>query len=167
MRALLFTLCLIPALASAQSAKLSKDQPIEIVADKLEVIEPKQQAIFSGNVLAEQGDIDLKSQRMVVHYSNKNQSTSDAQGIKRIEATGNVFFIAPTETARGDAAVYDVSSNTIMLSGNVVLTRGENVIRGSSLTYDIAKGRSVVSNSSATGASGGRVRSLFVPGSSN
>lgn len=156
---------LVPAVAFAQTAKLSKDQPIEIVADQLEVIEPKQQAIFSGNVLAEQGDIDLKSERMVVHYRNTN-ANSDAQGIKRIDAVGNVFFIAPGESARGDAATYDVDADTIYLTGNVVLTQGDNVIRGTKLTYDLAKGRSIVSSAKAgSGQSGGRVRSLFVPGS--
>lgn len=164
MKRFILVALLFPMFAHAQTAKMSKDQPIEIVADKLEVIEPKQQAIFSGNVLAKQGDIDIKSQRMVVHYSNRS-AEADAQGIEKIEAYGDVFFIAPQETARGDSAVYDVSSNIIYLNGNVVLTRGENVIRGSQLTYDLAQGRSVVSNGGATGQSGGRVRSLFVPGS--
>ena len=67
------------------------------------------------------------------------------------------------ETARGDSGNYDVVNDFVTLNGNVVLTRQNNVLKGTSLQYDIKNGRSkLIGGVSATGG-GGRVQGLFVP----
>jgi lipopolysaccharide export system protein LptA len=48
------------------------------------------------------------------------------------------------------------------LTGAVVLTRGENVIRGERVVLDLVSGRSRM-ESGAQGGQGGRVRALFAP----
>ena len=84
-------------------------------------------------------------------------SDSESAGaISRIDATGGVRFATPGETAEGDAGVYDVDARRITLTGSVVLTRGDNVIRGEKLTLDLATGRSRIESSQ-------RVRGLFQP----
>lgn len=152
---------LLPAAAFAQP-KLSSDQPIEIASDRLEVQQDQQKAIFSGNVIAKQGDITMKSTTMTVYYNNAGGAESEGasgQGIDHIEAEGQVVFITPEETAQGDHAVYRANANTIDLTGNVVLTREENILKGSALNYNMTTRRSVL-----TAGSSGRVRGLFVPG---
>ena len=68
----------------------------------------------------------------------------------------------PGETAEGDAGVYDPVAGTLVLEGNVVLTRGENVVRGTRLDSNLDSGVSVVT--AARGADRNqRVRALFVP----
>ena len=67
------------------------------------------------------------------------------QSIKRIEAEGNVVLTQPGEIAQGDSGVYDPIADTLVLENNVVLTRGENVVRGSRLDSNLATGVSVVS----------------------
>jgi lipopolysaccharide assembly outer membrane protein LptD (OstA) len=79
--------------------------------------------------------------------------------IAKIEAEGNVFVSSPKETAKGERGVYDVDRSRIDLVGGVVLTQGENVVRGDQLEMNLATGESKVT--SAQG--GGRVRGLFVP----
>lgn len=79
------------------------------------------------------------------------------QSIKRIEAEGNVVLTQPGEIAQGDSGVYDPIADTLVLENNVVLTRGENVVRGSRLDSNLATGVSVVS-----APPGKRVRALFV-----
>ena len=51
-----------PALAQ-QGVKLDSSQPIEVVSDTLEVLQEQQKAIFSGNVIATQGNINMKAAR--------------------------------------------------------------------------------------------------------
>lgn len=84
------------------------------------------------------------------------------EGIYRIEATGDVVFTTPTETAMGDTGIYDVDANSIDLTGgNVTLTRGQNVLKGTHVIYNMTTGRSTLTG----GAKGqpARVHGLFVP----
>ena len=152
------------ALASATqaqegAARLDTTEPIEIVADALEVNQDQQQAIFTGNVAATQGQILLNADRVVVHYAAGGGD--GVQAISIIEAEGNVFFSTNFETAQGDAGLYDVENGMITLTGDVVLTRGDNVLRGTQLVLNLLDGTSRVDGGAAE--DGGRVRGVFVP----
>jgi lipopolysaccharide export system protein LptA len=140
------------------------DQPIEITADSLEVQQDQRVATFSGNVDAVQGDLVLNADTLRVHYAQ--EGGSNPSGIRRIEASGNVLLSSPQETAQGDEGVYFVDRDFIELTGNVVLTRGDNVIRGRQLELDLASGHSRIVGAS-TAAEGAapqdRVRALFYP----
>ena len=137
--------------ATAHDAKL----PIEITADSLEVNQKEQLAVFRGNVDAIQGAIRLTASEIWVRY--RPASEGEAQGaISRINASGQVRFSTPSETAQGDSGVYDVDAQVITLTGSVVLTRGGNVIRGEKLVLDLATGQSKIESTR-------RVRGLFVP----
>ena len=140
------------------------NQPIEITADSLEVQQANQQAIFEGNVQVVQGEIRMRSSKLVVHYSEKNQSNDGAPtNIRQIDAMGDVFLSSPRETAQGDKGVYDVTNKQIDLQGNVVLTQGKNVLRGDNLTLDLVSGKSRVEGGATTDGKTGRVKGIFVP----
>lgn len=160
--------------AVAQDMKMDSRQPIEITADSLEVMQQEQQAEFSGNVIAVQGNMRIASDRMKVFYRSGDEAKGDAQAVSRIEVHGNVFMSSPTETARGKKGIYDVDANHLTLMGDVVLTRGENVVKGETLKYDLTSGKSQIVGTGDTaggsadnteGGKKGRVRGLFVPGS--
>ena len=55
-----------------------------------------------------------------------------------------------------------MQTNTVTLTGNVVMTQGQNVLRGDRLVVDLTSGVSRVES----GKNGqGRVQGLFLPGS--
>jgi lipopolysaccharide export system protein LptA len=55
-----------------------------------------------------------------------------------------------------------MKTNTVTLTGNVVMTQGQNVLRGDRLVVDLTSGVSRVES----GKNGtGRVQGLFLPGS--
>jgi lipopolysaccharide export system protein LptA len=153
-------LLLLPPEAGAQAQKHDADQPIEINADSLEVLQKDQRAVFRGNVDAQQGRIRLKADELEVHYRGKGKGEAGQVGgsITRIDARGSVFVSSPTETAQGDVGVYDVTAKEITLTGKVVLTRGDNVIRGQRLVLNLVTGKSRIEGGR------GRVRGYFVPG---
>lgn len=166
------------AYAQATPAGLQKEQPIEISSDKLDVLQPEHKAIFTGNVIAIQGTTNMRAAQMVVFYRDNAPASatppvaspatpSAAQGIYRIEATGSVVFTTPTETAIGDTAIYNVDTDTIdLVGGNVTLTRGQNILKGTKLNYNMATGRSVLTGGVAGATASGkppRVHGLFVP----
>lgn len=81
--------------------------------------------------------------------------------VERIVATGNVYFVTPTEVVRGDQAVYTVANDTIVLTGDVIVTRGQNVMTGSRLTVEVTAGRSTMDGVPTD--QGRRVRGVFYP----
>lgn len=155
-----------PPLAHAQGAlsgfKTDPDEPIEVEADALEVEDQKSTATFIGNVRVVQGDIRMKSDRLTVHYAQRGTTTTNSR-IQKIHASGNVIITAPDQqTASGNWADYKVASREIEMGNSVVLTQGENVIRGSRLHVDMNSGKARVSSGDSGGK--GRVKGLFQPG---
>ena len=162
---------------------LSKDQPIEITADALDVHQDEHKAIFTGNVIAVQGTSSLRSKVMTAFYNQENKPKPGAAaaakpagqqdappGISSIEADENVVFTTPQETATGDKGVYTAADDTIVLTGSTVtLTRDQNVLKGQKLVYNMGTGRSVLTSTGGVQVDGvtvgkpGRVHGLFVP----
>jgi lipopolysaccharide export system protein LptA len=165
----------------------SQDQPVQIEAATLEVHDKNKEATFSGNVQVVQGETTMKCQSLVVFYGQEVGIGADgapvpaaakatpgapqgAQNIRRIEARGGVTVITKDQNASGDLGIYDLRTKTITLSGNVVVSQGQNVIHGQRVVVDTATGNARVESASSPGSSGtggpGRVRALIQPGKS-
>ena len=150
------------ALAQAQepiSALKGHDSnaPVDVVADRIEVQDRADRAIFAGNVHVTQGELAMDTSRLTVAYA----SAGGIQ-IQRLDASGGVVVKSPSETARGDFGVYDLDRKLITLVGNVQLNRGESQILGSRLMIDLNSGRAVIDGGPAGVAqSGGRVKGHF------
>ena len=72
------------------------------------------------------------------------------------------------QSATGDLGIYDLKTKTITLSGNVVVSQGQNIIHGERVVVDTETGNARVESGGSgagTGAAGsGRVRALIQPG---
>lgn len=179
---LAFALVAAPALAQQQEnaspfAGLgnSKD-PIKIDADRLEIFDKEQRAIFSGNVVAVQGDTTMRCSRLIVHYDQSatrggaNQSGSGQQqaaaggtpaenNITKLECAGPVTIVSKDQTATGDLATFDRQANRVFLTGKVALSQGQNVQQCDRIVYDLN-----TSIARCEAKPGGRVQGVFVPG---
>ena len=92
-----------------------------------------------------------------------NPGPSGQQKIKRLEARGGVVVTQKEQTATGESGIFDMKTNTVTLAGNVVMTQGQNVLRGDRLVVDLTSGVSRVES----GRNGqGRVQGLFQPSGS-
>ncbi|MGU3536464.1 LptA/OstA family protein [Methylobacterium sp. A54F] len=157
-------------------------EPIKIDADRLDVFDRENKAVFGGNVVAVQGDSTIRCSTMTVHYKRgkeKDAAKDPAKaaeageaaekpaekaamgenGIQKVECAGPVTVVQKDQVATGDNAVFDQSAKRIVLTGNVVLSQCQNVTRGSRLVYDMNTGRANMDP-----VAGGRVSALFVPG---
>lgn len=137
-----------------QGLGVASDQPIQFEAEALEVREQDSMAIFTGNVVVRQNQTVLKTEKLTVYYTGEGKGEG-AQQVKRLEATGKVLVTSGPQTASGDAAVFDTAANTIVVNGNVILTQGDNVIRGPRLVINIDSGQARME--------GGRVQMLIEP----
>jgi lipopolysaccharide export system protein LptA len=75
------------------------------------------------------------------------------QQIRRMEATGGVVVNQKDQNATGDRADFDMPTNTVTISGNVVVTKGQDVLRGQRLVVNMTDGVSRIE--------GGRVDALI------
>ena len=134
--------------------------PVDVTADRIEVQDRSDRAIFSGNVNVRQGELTLNTQRLTVAYSG------DAGGggveIERLDAAGGVVVRSPSETARGEFGIYDLDRKLITLIGNVELTRAQNRVNGARLVIDLRSGRAVIDGGPpGVNQTGGRVTGRF------
>jgi lipopolysaccharide export system protein LptA len=89
-------------------------------------------------------------------------TNAEGQNVSSVTATGNVYYVTPNETIRGDRAVYTVSNATIIVTGDVILTQGKNVLTGGRLSYNIDTGQTDM----AAGGNG-RIQGVFYPQGAN
>ncbi len=146
------------------------DAPIEIESDTLEVEDQKHVATFIGNVVATQGSMKLRADRLKADYTQTGgaDATTGKTQIRDILATGAVHITSKDDqSADGDWARYTVADRKIVMGDKVVLRQGKNVIRGTKLFIDLNSGKSRIvggaeAGSAKEGASG-RVKALFQP----
>jgi lipopolysaccharide export system protein LptA len=166
-----------------QGFQQNRGQPVKIEAARLEVRDKDKVATFTGNVKVVQGDTTMHCKVLVVFYEKKDeaqgaQASSQASSqagapmpaaapgpagssqISRLEAKGNVVVTQKDQTATGDTGLFDMKSNTVTMTGNVLVSQGPNVLRGERLVVDLTTGVSRVD----AGASNGPVRMLIQQG---
>jgi lipopolysaccharide export system protein LptA len=160
--AVTFIILGVPAIAQVVKGQNS-NAPVDVAADRIEVQDRSDRAIFSGNVQVKQEGLTLATQRLTVAYTKAGGQNPQ---IERLDASGGVLVNSPNQTARGDFAIYDLNRRLITMLGNVELTQGGNRVSGGRLLIDLESGRSVIDGNSVggggtTSTSGGRVTGRF------
>jgi lipopolysaccharide export system protein LptA len=168
---ILATAALAATTASAQVKQQSSvsalkghntNAPVDVQADRIEVQDRADRAVFSGNVHAVQAEMTLDTPRLTVAYSNAQGPGGNPQ-IQRLDAAGGVVVKSPTESAKGDFGIYDLNRKLITLIGNVQLIQQQNQVNGARLVIDLNSGRAVVDGGPpGVNSSGGRVTGHFV-----
>ncbi|HET7412162.1 MAG TPA: LptA/OstA family protein [Pararhizobium sp.] len=124
---------------SLSALGLSSDQPIQIESDKLQIDDKTKIATFTGNVKVVQGDMLLKSGKMVVHYTGTGGGLANGSSqIQKILVSNKVYLKSGDQEATADQGTYDMASQLLTLTGDqVVLTKGKNVFVGCKLTVHV------------------------------
>jgi len=132
--------------------------PITVTSDQVHYDTDGKTGTFVGNVLVIQGDDRMRSDQVRVVASVDGK-------VDRIYATGNVVLNSPNSgTATGENGVYSVGPRIVEMTGNVVLKKDGDVMRGSQLTVSLDTGKAVLTNDGrAPGAPGTRVQAVFMP----
>jgi lipopolysaccharide export system protein LptA len=136
----------LAAAPATQSLGLDASQPIAVNADSFLADLNNETGTYSGNVIVTQGQVRLHADEVKVHAPGGRAA--------RMEANGNVIVDSPS------------GQETIRLTGNVVLTKDANVMRGNALEVSMATGLARLTadaTKTAPGQPRGRVQGLFVP----
>ncbi|MCH2077810.1 MAG: LPS export ABC transporter periplasmic protein LptC [Rhodobacteraceae bacterium] len=154
LRVLCVCLAWIPAWVSAQGLQVAFDGfdqdaslPVEIAADSMAINQEDGSATLTGNVVIGQGDLRLAAPSVVVNY------TADG-GIGQIVAEGGVTVVTPAEEVEAQRAVYDLAGDSMVLTGDVLLSQGRSAVSSETMRVNLATGQALLE---------GRVRTVLQP----
>jgi len=111
-------------------------EPVQIEADRLEVVDNENTAVLTGNVSVVQGTTILKAGRIKVTYLRNGGSENG--GIRTIEASGGRVAVRSGDNkATADKAVVNMQSEIVTMTGDVIISQGTNVVNGCFLKVNL------------------------------
>jgi lipopolysaccharide export system protein LptA len=152
-RLLASLIALAPLGAWAQALNLGSGgsgQPIEITARQgIEWDRDASRYVATGDAAARQGDTTVRADRLVAWY---RQAATGGTEIFRYEAQGNVRIATTTQTVFGDRGIFDVESDTMVVTGRALrlVTPTDTITARDSLEYHgkrevaVARGNAMV-----------------------
>lgn len=140
------------------SFRTDPDAPVTLTADSLDVDDRRKVAVFRGEVDAAQDTFKIRCAELSAFYKGEaglvevadpgaapKDGPREGTELTRIEARKNVRVTAADgQTATGDWADFDAKTNKIIMGGNVVLSKGKNMVRGTRLVIDMTTGESKI-----------------------
>ena len=144
MRLLAVSLTLLATSLSLSSTALGKssdrNQPMDVQADSTNALmEDNSDSTLNGNVVITQGTLEIKSDRAIIHRSkgdiDKVTLTGGPVVMKQVNDNGEPM------DAQASTIVYTLSSDLILLSGNVIINQPRGSMRGQNVKYDLKTGR--------------------------
>jgi lipopolysaccharide export system protein LptA len=133
--------------------------PIDISSDSFQADLNGKTGTWTGNVIVVQADTKMRA--------NSVRMTTVNGKADKIMASGNVVVDSPkTGTVTGDNGVYNVVPRTVLMTGNVVMKKGKDVMRGAQLTVNLVTGQAVLGGGVKGQTQGNaRVQAIFTPNS--
>lgn len=175
MKPLLTTSALVLAIcaggpAAAQLAQGGKG-PLDIAADGQDFTNSQCVSIWRGNVEALQDNARLRTDLLRVYFTPKQTkpgSSNTACGdLQRLEAQGSIYYATADQKVHGDNAVYEAANDTLTVTGDVVATQGQNVMRGQRMVINTKTGEGHMVGAATGRNQPNRVRGVFYPNDNN
>jgi lipopolysaccharide export system protein LptA len=148
--------------------RIEKDQPIQIVSDRMEAYNEKRMVVFSGNAVATQGSRVIRAERLALYYREDRKTAGSSPAgvegtgnLERVEAKGNVTITEGERVVTGEEALFEQDAQKITMTGSAVLREGANVIRGDRIVVFLNENRGLVD-----GVENRRVTATIYPGGS-
>ncbi|MBI5529220.1 MAG: hypothetical protein HY897_23085 [Deltaproteobacteria bacterium] len=121
--------------AGADSLKgkiFGETKPIDIKSDSLKVFHKEHYGMFTGNVVADRGDVRLHCVELRAEYDGKGQ-------VERLTCSGNVRVLMGRKEATGAQAVFENTKDVITISGEPALRDGEDFMRGKLVIFNLVE----------------------------
>ena len=116
------------------------EQPLRITSEQLEADNKNSVIIFSGNVVAKQGNMTIYADAARVYYEKKEEGNE----IREIVATGNVKIQEADRLAVAQNAVFMNSEQKIVLTGQPKVWQGKDMVSGEKITILLEENKSFV-----------------------
>jgi len=131
----------VPPVSAATPAHKDRSKlPITVKSNEMTADNKGKTAIFSGKVVAKQGDVTIFSDKLIVSYADISGS------VDKVEALGNVRILQTNRTGFAEQAVYDSHNGRIVLTGSPRVEQGSDRISGKVITYYVDDEKSDVTS---------------------
>lgn len=162
LRALLAAFCL-SICVYAYAERADREKPVNIEADRVEIDDQKQEAVFQGNVVLTQGTLMLKADRIIVKQNSSGFQHGTAYGSPAYFRQKREGFDEYIE-GQAERVEYDSEQEKVELFTNAKLKRGGDEVRGNYISYNAGTEFFEVNGSTASnGGPNGRVRAIIQP----
>jgi lipopolysaccharide export system protein LptA len=150
--------------AAAQLAPAS-NAPVDITADELETANNACTSIWRGHAEALQADARLRADVLTADFEVKGGGgkSGGCGDLLRLRADGSVYYVTPQQKVHGDAAVYVAGTDTLTVTGDVVATQGQNVLRGTRMVFNTQTGQGHMEGDAKGRNKAARPRGVFYP----
>jgi lipopolysaccharide export system protein LptA len=138
------SLVLATPAAKGLAQKDRSNLPITIKSTQLSADNKGKTAIFTGKVVAKQGDITIFADKLTINYGDKKGD------VEKIEADGNVRIIQENRIGLASHAVYESKVGRIILTGKPRVMQGADTTSGKTITYLIDDEQSIVTGDVVT-----------------
>jgi len=116
------------------------DQPLRISSQALEADNKNMVIVFTGNVVAKQGELTIHADKAQVFYEKKEGGNE----IREIVALGNVKIYEGDRLATGNKAVLDNREQKIVLTEQPKVWQGKDMVSGERITVFLNEDKSIV-----------------------
>ena len=127
--------------SAATFSEAADKKAITITSETLTTDNRESTAIFEGSVVAKMDDITIYSDKMIVFYSDTENS------LEKILATGYVKVHSKERAIFSKEASYINDEEKIIFTGNPKAVEGDNVITGTQIIYFLKDDRAVIKGS--------------------
>jgi lipopolysaccharide export system protein LptA len=124
----------------AHALKSDRDKPMDVSSDSLQASTNDGISTLNGNVRMTQGTLKVGADRAVVHQNDKHE-------IARVELFGAPAALAEELDegglldARARSMDYDLKTQLVVMTGEVVVKQPRGELRGEKVTYDLSTGK--------------------------
>jgi lipopolysaccharide export system protein LptA len=115
-------------------------QPLRITSQQLEADNKNQVIIFTGNIIARQGDMVIHADVARVYYEKGEEGNE----VREIVATGNVKIHQGDQVATAQRAQFLNREQKIILTGQPRVWQGKDMVSGEKITVLLGEDKSLV-----------------------
>ncbi len=151
------------ATMTGQNLRLQTPEQVITAKDRFEYDLNKNQVHAIGRARIQQ-DQDTMSAHKITAILEQNANGETV--LKSVKAYQNVVIQTPEETLRGNNGTYDAQSNIAEITGDVIVTRGQNILEGDRAQVNLTTNVSKMFGGAPNPVNGkSRVRGTFFPSS--
>jgi lipopolysaccharide export system protein LptA len=164
---------MLPSAQAAIGSGRDARQPLDVYAEELDVDDTAKTAHFRSKVVARQGDTMLSTPYLFVKYEGKaaaalssapEQTANNSQGARVTflwARNGAEITMGDDRRVTSDLADFDVTADTALFVGNVVVTQDKNVLSGGRLFVERKAGKSRLETPADGNQPPGRIAATF------
>lgn len=153
---------------SVLAEESDREKPIELEADTVSVNDAKKISVYTGNVILNQGTLQIKADKMIVREDQDGFQHSTCLGSPNNPTTFKQKRTGKDEWMQGSGQriEYNGRMDKVQLYTNAWVKRGEDVVTGDYISYDAnAEYAEVIGGTKANpnGTAGSRVKATIQP----